>query len=83
MIQLPFCKPYKTAATIHCPLLLIAPEDDILCPVEGCEIISRAAPHNVELLRLLDSGHFDIYPGKKDYRKGIETQLQFLKNHVR
>ena len=52
MVQLLFYKPHKTAAAIKCPLLLVALEDDILCPVEGCDMISRAASQKVELLRL-------------------------------
>ncbi|TFK73233.1 alpha/beta-hydrolase [Pluteus cervinus] len=74
-------KPYKIASKIAFPLLLIAPEDDTLCILEGATRVSKAS-EKVHLVRLPECGHFEVYPGQKEYNTSLQAQLEFLKEHV-
>lgn len=44
---------------------------------EVCESFLDAS----ELMNI-SAGHFDIYPGFKDYDLSLNAQLEFLKKHV-
>ena len=44
IFQLPFYNPSATASKISCPLLLVIPETDLLCPPEYALDVVKAVP---------------------------------------
>ncbi|KAF8872585.1 alpha/beta-hydrolase [Infundibulicybe gibba] len=81
LLQIAKYHPLATARSIACPVLLVAPEADNLCLMEGAVNVTKAAPKG-HLSRISHSGHFDVYPGRKDYDASLEAQLEFLKRYV-
>ncbi|PIL35651.1 hypothetical protein GSI_02381 [Ganoderma sinense ZZ0214-1] len=53
--------PSSSASRIEFPTLIVAPEQDNLCPVTEAKKVKKASD-KVELL-ILPCGHFDVYPG--------------------
>ncbi|KAJ7266543.1 alpha/beta-hydrolase [Mycena rebaudengoi] len=80
LLEVPSYQPRATAAKITCPLLIVLPTEDNLCPPEGAVEVSKAAKQ-CELLSL-PCGHFDIYFGQSHYTESVNAQLNFLKKHV-
>ncbi|BCS21521.1 alpha/beta hydrolase [Aspergillus puulaauensis] len=60
------------------PLLMVVPDQDITCPVEGQLSVFNAAlpPKNLHILR--GASHFDPYYGPT-FEENIKAQLKFLK----
>lgn len=50
----------ETAAQIHCPVLIIHGEEDLVIPFSQGEILSRCFPGEVSFVPVPDGGHNDI-----------------------
>jgi uncharacterized protein len=63
--------PLRLAAKVSAPILVVAGEEDLLCPLGPAEELADRAP-NAEL-KTFPSGHFDLYDGLS-----IPTETEFL-----
>jgi len=68
--------PLRLAPKVSAPLLVVAGEDDLLCPLEPAEELVSRAPEAV--LKTFPSGHFDLYDGL-----GIPAEAEFLQQALR
>lgn len=64
--------PLRLAPRVSAPLLVVAGEDDLLCPLEPAKELTHRAP-DAEL-KAYPSGHFDLYDGL-----GIPAETEFLR----
>ena len=61
------------------PILLVAAEQDTLCPALYAKQLAERI-RNAELLLLDSAGHFDVYD--KELEKTIQHEIKFLKKHL-
>ena len=72
-----------SSRTIHAPVLLIAAENDKLCPASYVEQAARQIGRtDTELLVLPGAQHFDVYSGHA-YETTISTTIAFLQKHLK
>jgi len=67
--------PLRVAGRVAAPVLVVAGEEDLLCPPGPAAELARRAPQGE--LELLPLGHFDIYDGA-----GIALEAAFLGRHL-
>lgn len=68
--------PLRLAPKVAAPLLVVAGEQDVLCPPGPAAELAERAPRGE--LRAFSSGHFDLYDGA-----GIEAEAGFLSRALR
>lgn len=61
------------------PMLLVAAEQDTLCPATYVQQVAERI-HNAELLLLDSAGHFDVYG--KELGRTIQHETKFFKKHL-
>jgi pimeloyl-ACP methyl ester carboxylesterase len=64
--------PLRLAAKLSVPLLVVAGERDVLCPLGPAAELARRAPAGE--LKAFDCGHFDLYDGA-----GVAAEARFLR----
>jgi pimeloyl-ACP methyl ester carboxylesterase len=67
--------PLRLASGVDAPLLVVAGEDDVLCPSGPAAELAERAPAGE--LQLLPCGHFDLYDGAY-----IGAEASFLRRHL-
>ncbi|KAI0705794.1 alpha/beta-hydrolase [Cerioporus squamosus] len=80
LFEFPFYNPNATAGKIACPVKLIAPKEDNLCPYDRVEELARLSAH-VEVYDL-PGGHFELYPGMPHYEQALAVMKEFVLKHV-
>jgi uncharacterized protein len=72
-------KPENHISNVSAPILLIAAEKDIACPVEESQILYEKANHPKKLHILKDTKHYEVYEGanlKNTTQKAVEWFAQ-------
>lgn len=72
-------QPARDIHRIKRPLLLVAAQNDGICPPSQIVDTSRIIP-TAELIEV-PGDHFDIFRGNSDWERSIESQLAFLTKH--
>ncbi|KAI0710217.1 alpha/beta-hydrolase [Earliella scabrosa] len=80
IFEFPFYTPNASGARIICPLKLIAPTQDNLCPYENVLELARLSSL-VEVVPL-ECGHFELYPGTRMFEQSLEPMKEFLLKRV-
>jgi pimeloyl-ACP methyl ester carboxylesterase len=68
-------RPATKAAQIRCPWLVVAADNDAICPPKSLVAAAKRAP--LGELRTFDCGHFDIYVGEV-FERNVAEQIEFL-----
>ncbi|KAH9945399.1 alpha/beta-hydrolase [Epithele typhae] len=76
LFELPFYNPRASGARITCPVLLVAAEQDNLCPLGFFHELKGLSP-KVQLVSF-PLGHFELYNEKGS----MEAMVSFLEEHV-
>jgi dienelactone hydrolase len=78
-LRIPFHRPGRYAAQVHCPILFIVCERDSVAPASATVRHARtAARHEIHLY---PAGHFEIYLGQA-FERVVGDQIAFLEHHV-
>ena len=80
LLEVPFTRPVRRAKNARCPLLLVVPKDDMLCPMRPALLAAIRAPHG-ELYRS-NGGHWDVYAGGRDHDNVVAVEVAFLTRHA-
>jgi uncharacterized protein len=78
-LRIPFRRPGRFAAQVHCPMLFGVCETDSVAPAKATLRHARTAPRGV--VRLYPEGHFDIYVDEA-FERVVADQIAFLHHHV-
>ena len=78
-LHIPFRRPGRLAAQVHCPTLFCVCETDSVAPAKATLRHARTAPRGV--VRLYPEGHFDIYVDEP-FERVVADQIAFLRQHV-
>ncbi|KAF7969051.1 hypothetical protein HWV62_28386 [Athelia sp. TMB] len=82
LLQLASYNPSSTAKQIMTPLLIVAPEADNLCLFPGAQTVASIIPDDQGELVTLSGGHFSVYPGRENFQRSLEAQVEFLRRVV-
>ena len=63
------------------PILLIAAENDTLCPAQYVERAARLLGRSSEVLVMPGAQHFDVYRGET-HRKTVQATVDFLQSKL-
>ncbi len=77
-LTLPFYRPIARAKQIHCPVLIVAGEQDSLCPLPLVQNLARRISGS--MMMLLPTGHFEPYTSA--FEETIRAQIQFLRQSL-
>jgi len=79
-LHLMFSRPLNTVANITVPVLLIAAEQDTLCPATYIQVAKERIP-NAEIIIIPSAGHFDVYTGD-ELQIMLSAQVKFFNLHL-
>ncbi|KZP06855.1 alpha/beta-hydrolase [Athelia psychrophila] len=82
LLQLPAYDPSSTASRISSPLLIVAPKQDNLCLLSGAQKVVSMIPDAKGELIVVEGDHFSAYPGRENFERSKEAQVEFLKRVV-
>ncbi|RPD75298.1 alpha/beta-hydrolase [Lentinus tigrinus ALCF2SS1-7] len=75
-----YYNPNATGAKIACPVKVLGPKEDVLCPHDRKKQLARMSSQ-VELYEV-PGGHFDLYPGTPNYPESLAAMKEFLLKRV-
>jgi len=73
-------RPMNQVSQIQTPTLLIAAQNDTLCPAKEIEKAANLIG-NAEVLVMPNAGHFDVYHTEV-FDKVISTTIEFFQRHL-
>lgn len=81
LLEINTYRPTRIAKKIACPTLLIAAHDDQLIPITATQRAAKKIK-NIQYFEW-EMTHFDVVHKQSEiFEQAIQTQLQFLKNHL-
>ncbi|RPD61201.1 alpha/beta-hydrolase [Lentinus tigrinus ALCF2SS1-7] len=80
LFEFPFYNPNATGAKVACPVKVIAPKEDNLCPYNRVEELARLSSQ-VEV-HTVAGGHFEVYPGMPHHPESLAVMKEFLLQRV-
>ncbi|HMW59947.1 MAG TPA: alpha/beta hydrolase [Leptospiraceae bacterium] len=75
-LTLPMYRPVAKASRIKCPVIIVAGEQDSLCPLPLVQTLARKIRGS--MMMLLSTGHFEPYSGRA-FEETVRAQLQFFR----
>jgi pimeloyl-ACP methyl ester carboxylesterase len=73
-------RPLDYVASISTPVLMIAANNDTLCPISAVNEAEKLLS-NGEVIKY-DVGHFDFYEGKPHFAETLDQQIRFFHKHL-
>jgi fermentation-respiration switch protein FrsA (DUF1100 family) len=73
--------PQDVVANVSCPILIVAAEQDTVCPVQESRILFESAREPKKLVVLEGCKHYDAYEGSP-FEKAIQEYLEWFSQNL-
>jgi len=74
-------RPLSSAGALRVPTLVVAAQNDTLCPLRAAERAAALRPAEVALRVLPGAGHFDVYR-EPHLGRALALEVAFLERHL-